>query len=259
MKEVEDCLAWSGQRPVDWLLDHAPVDERWCLIHATHMTDDESGGWRAAARSPASARSPRPISATASSTRRRSSRRAARFGIGTDSNVLIDAAAASCASSNIRSACTHRARNVLATAAQPADGPGAVRCGGGRRRSRTGRPGAVCARAHRPISCRSTRRTQPLSAASGDALLDAWIFAAGSPTIRSVWRAGKMVVQDGRHVARDAVAGAICPHHAPAARLNAPSAGNAGHPAPAASTTTSSARSCRAPGRPATASRSSTS
>ncbi|MDB5732711.1 MAG: formiminoglutamate deiminase, partial [Variovorax sp.] len=36
-KEVEDCLAWSGQRPVAWLLNHAPVDARWCLVHATHM------------------------------------------------------------------------------------------------------------------------------------------------------------------------------------------------------------------------------
>ena len=47
-KEVDDCLAHTGQRPVDWLLDHAPVDRRWCLVHATHMTPDES---RRAARS----------------------------------------------------------------------------------------------------------------------------------------------------------------------------------------------------------------
>lgn len=40
-KEVDDCLAWSGQRPVAWLLDHAPVDARWCLVHATHMDADE--------------------------------------------------------------------------------------------------------------------------------------------------------------------------------------------------------------------------
>ncbi|HMA49546.1 MAG TPA: formimidoylglutamate deiminase, partial [Magnetospirillaceae bacterium] len=42
MKEVEDCLAWSGQRPVEWLLAHAPVDPRWCLVHATHMTEAET-------------------------------------------------------------------------------------------------------------------------------------------------------------------------------------------------------------------------
>lgn len=40
-KEVDDCLSWSGQRPVAWLLDHAPVDARWCLVHATHMDADE--------------------------------------------------------------------------------------------------------------------------------------------------------------------------------------------------------------------------
>ena len=39
--EVDDCLAWSGQRPVAWLLDHAAVDARWCLVHATHMNGTE--------------------------------------------------------------------------------------------------------------------------------------------------------------------------------------------------------------------------
>ena len=42
-KEVTDCLAWSGARPVEWLLANAPVDARWCLIHATHVTEAE---WR---------------------------------------------------------------------------------------------------------------------------------------------------------------------------------------------------------------------
>jgi formimidoylglutamate deiminase len=40
--EVDACLAWSGQRPVQWLLDHVPVDGRWCLVHATHMDTVES-------------------------------------------------------------------------------------------------------------------------------------------------------------------------------------------------------------------------
>ena len=39
--EVQDCLALRNARPVDWLLDHAPVDERWCLVHATHMSESE--------------------------------------------------------------------------------------------------------------------------------------------------------------------------------------------------------------------------
>jgi formiminoglutamate deiminase len=35
-KEVNDCLNWSGQRPISWLYDHLDINARWCLIHATH-------------------------------------------------------------------------------------------------------------------------------------------------------------------------------------------------------------------------------
>lgn len=40
--EVQDCLSLRNARPVEWLLDHAPVDARWCLVHATHMTPEET-------------------------------------------------------------------------------------------------------------------------------------------------------------------------------------------------------------------------
>ena len=43
-REVDDCYAWSRMRPVEWLLAHAGVDERWCLVHATHMTEREVAG-----------------------------------------------------------------------------------------------------------------------------------------------------------------------------------------------------------------------
>jgi formimidoylglutamate deiminase len=41
-KEVDDCVAWCGARPVEWLLDHADIDRRWCLVHATHMDERET-------------------------------------------------------------------------------------------------------------------------------------------------------------------------------------------------------------------------
>lgn len=40
-KEVNDSLTWSGERPVSWLLDRFAVDARWCLIHATHLDEQE--------------------------------------------------------------------------------------------------------------------------------------------------------------------------------------------------------------------------
>lgn len=39
--EVDACVTWSGQRPVQWLLNHADVSQRWCLVHATHMDSEE--------------------------------------------------------------------------------------------------------------------------------------------------------------------------------------------------------------------------
>lgn len=41
-REVEDCLGVTGSRPVRWLLDRFDVDERWCLVHATHLDDAET-------------------------------------------------------------------------------------------------------------------------------------------------------------------------------------------------------------------------
>lgn len=43
-KEVQDCLAHYGTRPVQWLLDNMELDQHWCLIHATHIDEQEVTG-----------------------------------------------------------------------------------------------------------------------------------------------------------------------------------------------------------------------
>jgi formimidoylglutamate deiminase len=43
-KEVDDCLAHYGKRPVQWLLDNIALDQHWCLIHATHLDEQERKG-----------------------------------------------------------------------------------------------------------------------------------------------------------------------------------------------------------------------
>lgn len=40
-KEVQDCLAYSGKRPMQWMLENLPVNERFHLVHSTHLDDDE--------------------------------------------------------------------------------------------------------------------------------------------------------------------------------------------------------------------------
>ena len=72
--EVDDCLAARGERPVHWLLDHAPIDRRWCLIHATHLDAPRVLVWRRPGRDRPLPPSPKPISATKSSRRAPASR-----------------------------------------------------------------------------------------------------------------------------------------------------------------------------------------
>ena len=47
-REVDQCLAAYGRRPVRWLLENFDINDRWCLVHATHMDFDETESLAAA-------------------------------------------------------------------------------------------------------------------------------------------------------------------------------------------------------------------
>ncbi|TIO13820.1 MAG: formimidoylglutamate deiminase, partial [Mesorhizobium sp.] len=115
VKEVEDCLAWSGARPVEWLLANAKVDRRWCLIHATHMTETETA---AMAKSGAIA-GLCPITEAnlgdGTFAAPLFKQHGGRFGVGSDSNVLIGLAD-ELRQLEYSQRLAHRARNVLAVA-----------------------------------------------------------------------------------------------------------------------------------------------
>jgi formimidoylglutamate deiminase len=203
VKEVEDCLAWSGARPVEFLLGHAKVDKRWCLIHATHMTDAETVGM---ARSGAIA-GLCPITeanlgdGTFAAPLFRE--HGGRFGVGSDSNVLIGLPD-ELRQLEYSQRLAHRARNVLAVAGGSTgralfdaalDG-GGVALGAG--------ASAIAAGASADFV--SLDASNPsLAGKTGDAILDAWIFANGSK-VDCVWVHGHKQVSGGRHVKREAVA-----------------------------------------------------
>jgi len=44
LKEIEDAKAYLGKRPVEWLLDNVELNDRFHLVHATHLTDEETIG-----------------------------------------------------------------------------------------------------------------------------------------------------------------------------------------------------------------------
>ena len=44
LKEIEDSIAYLNKRPVEWLLDHVALTDRFHLVHATHLTEEETIG-----------------------------------------------------------------------------------------------------------------------------------------------------------------------------------------------------------------------
>ncbi|MFV3130301.1 formimidoylglutamate deiminase [Niveispirillum sp. KHB5.9] len=203
IKEVADCHAWSGQRPVSWLFDHAPVNAQWCLVHATHMDAAETA--RLAASGAVAGLCPITEANLGDGIFNARDFQAAGglFGIGSDSNVLIDAAE-ELRSMEYAQRLAHRARNVLGRRDTPSTGrvlfEGAL-AGGARA---LGRAAGLMVGASADFV--TLEATQPsLAARRGDGLLDGYIFA-GQRMVDGVWRRGRRVVSGGRHVVRDAVA-----------------------------------------------------
>jgi formimidoylglutamate deiminase len=200
IKEVEECIAWSGRRPVEWLLEHAPIDERWCLIHATHMTATETA---ALARTGAIAGLCPVTEASLGDgifPAREFLDAGGRFGVGTDSNVLVGVA------DELRQLeygqrLKHRERNVLSGRAGVSTGRAlfdAALAGGARALAQPTKGLEVGA--HADIVTLDTAHPS-LAGRRGDAILDGWIFAAGA--IACVWAGGNKVVEGGRHRLRD--------------------------------------------------------
>jgi formimidoylglutamate deiminase len=205
VKEVNDCIAWCGRRPVEWLLDHQPVDERWCLVHATHVNPEEAH--RLAASAAVAGLCPITEANLGDGIFPAQEYLGAdgACGIGTDSNVLINAAE-ELRTLEYAQRLTHRRRNVLASALEHSTGRRllATVVAGGARALGVDRRG-LAPGAHADMVSLDTAHDSLLYR-QADALLDSWIFAARAGVIDCVWRFGRKVVSGGRHVRRDAIA-----------------------------------------------------
>ncbi|MEJ0085689.1 MAG: formimidoylglutamate deiminase [Pseudomonadota bacterium] len=202
--EVEQWQAFAGCRPVEWLLDNAAVDARWCLVHATHVSPQEV--IRLAASGAVAGLCPITEANLGDGIFPAKDFLAnhGRFGIGTDSNVLIDFA------EELRlleygQRLVHRERNSLHVDSARSTGRGlferALAGGAQVLGERTGQlaPGYLA-----DIVALSDRHPSMLHR-RGDACLDSWIFA-GATAVDTVWSAGRKVVSGGEHHARARVA-----------------------------------------------------
>ncbi len=198
VKEVEASIAFSGERPVEWLLNHANINNRWCLVHATHLTDSETD--RLATSGAVAGLCPVTEANLGDGIFP-----AARFllaggciGTGTDSNVLIDPAQ-ELRALEYSQRLMNRARSVLAKTEHPsvagrlfdASLVGGAQALGVKHGLAVGAPAdIVTLNAQHPA----------LYGRTGDFVLDSWMFAARNTCINSVWREGRKLVSNGHHI-----------------------------------------------------------
>ncbi|UXY11619.1 formimidoylglutamate deiminase [Kosakonia sp. ML.JS2a] len=198
-KEVDDCVAWSGLRPVEWLYRHQPVDEHWCLIHATHVTPEETrmmaaSGAVAGLCLTTEANLGDGIFPGADYLTRRGA-----WGIGSDSHISVSV------TEDLRwfeygQRLNQRRRNLLHLPDEPYIGnvlyQGALQ--GGRRA--LGQPIGQLATGERADMLLLDSRDPFLATAGDRERLNRWIFACAANPIKRVMTGGRWVIEEGRHV-----------------------------------------------------------
>jgi formimidoylglutamate deiminase len=208
VREVEECVAWCGRRPIECLLEAITVDERWCLVHATHASLEELA--RIAAAGAVVGLCPITEASLGDGIFAAAEFRGqgGRFGIGSDSNVLLDAGA-ELRALEYSQRLKRQVRNVLASGAGCSSGRGlfdAALTGGAQALLGVGAGRRLGLVAEAPLDLVSLDADHPaLIERRDDEILDSWIFAAGREAIDCVWRAGEKVVRGGRHRRREAL------------------------------------------------------
>jgi formimidoylglutamate deiminase len=203
-REVDECVTALGARPVEWLLDHAEVDKRWCVIHATHSTEREISAL--ASSGAVAGLCPLTEASLGDGIFNAVGYVGAdgRFGIGTDSNIQIDAGA-ELRQLEYGQRLTRRARNVLAVQAGQSTGRRLVEAALAGGAQALQRPiGALAAGLRADIVLLDGEHPD-FACRHGDQWLDAWIFVAGRAAVSSVLIGGDLVVEAGRHRLRPTI------------------------------------------------------
>ncbi|MEE5137648.1 formimidoylglutamate deiminase [Pseudomonas alliivorans] len=197
-KEVDDCLSWSGRRPLQWLYENTPVDNRWCLVHATHAEPDEvtlmaNSGAVAGLCLTTEANLGDGIFPAVDYIAQ-----GGRWGIGSDSHVSLSVV------EELRwleygQRLRDQRRNRLYRSDQPMVGRtlmDAALAGGAQALGQEIGALAIGKRADWLVL---DGKDPYIATATGDAILNRWLFAGADRHIRDVAVAGRWVIREGRH------------------------------------------------------------
>ena len=195
--EVDECVAVRGARPVQWLLDNAPVDPRWTLVHATHLDVAEVQGVAQSGATVAICTTTEAHLGDGLFPLRDYLDAGGRWGVGSDSHISVSPV------EELRwleygQRLFARRRNIASSMRVPSVGVTLL-------------DGALASAADSTGFAATDRivldADAPILAGAVEAdVVDRWIFSGNANVVRDVEVAGTRVVEDGRHRDRDAIA-----------------------------------------------------
>lgn len=196
--EVDACVAVRGARPVRWLLDNAPVDARWTLVHATHLDEGEIAGIANSGATVAICPTTEANLGDGLFPLRAYLDAGGAWGIGSDSHISVSPV------EELRwleygQRLVARRRNIAVSAGSPSVGEtllaGVIRSA----------PAATGFAANDDAVALDGDAALLAGASAADAA-DRWVFSGNRPLVRSATVAGREVVAAGRHADRETVA-----------------------------------------------------
>ncbi len=200
--EVRDCVASTGQRPIDWLLDRFELDSSWCLVHAMHASPTELERLAETGATIGLCPTTEANLGDGVFPAEEWLGLGGRVAIGSDSNVSVSAV------EELRlleysQRLVKKRRNVLATDANPhvGDRLWSAAVSGGARAVGV-KPAGIVPGAPADLVVVDADHPQ-LSALRGAALTDAWVFSGSANVVRDVMVAGRWQVAAGKHARAD--------------------------------------------------------
>ena len=203
MKEIEEFESCYGVRPVEWLCQHSELNDNWCLVHATHMTETET---RDLAQS-------RAVVGLCPMTEANLgdgifngveyTNQKAHYGVGTDSNVRVSLCE-ELRTLEYSQRLKHHQRAILSQ-------PG-YSCG--RTLFESALLGASLALGRLSGSLKAGNfadilaldsESEQLACCQGDEILDTFVFSGDNRLVSDVWVAGRHVVREGCHINRQPI------------------------------------------------------
>jgi formimidoylglutamate deiminase len=201
--EIEEVTTAYGLPPIAWLFANAAVDNNWCLVHATHMNDDEitllaSSGAVVGLCPVTEANLGDGIFPANEFLNRGGS-----IGLGTDSNIAIDLVQ-EMRTLEYSQRLRDQARSVLC---ENEKSTGRYLfdeiCRGGAQA--TGRHNGKIAPGAWADFMALDGNALSIAGLKEDRLLDAWVFASKGQMVSDVWSAGRHMVKEGRHINRHGI------------------------------------------------------